>query len=298
MMSRFAVSAMVDFYKSYEPSVAWVVPAVLLRALAEPAFESAVKATDTLKICSGAPLSAAHKQECLLKWPGRLIEAYGQTETGIATTFDVSSAPPDKLGSVGRAISGCSIVIVGEDQRPLEAGAIGEVAVNTPDLIDDYHGHAQGDGSLFWRDADGRRFKLTGDLGRMDADGYLWLSGRTGETIISGGYNVYAVDIEAALSDHPAVLEVAVVAAPSRKWGETPVACVQLRDGAKVGAEELRQWANSRLGEVQRLAGVEMYAELPRGTLGKILKRQLREELSSRGDDYQQAQSSDRPLNG
>ena len=288
MMSKFSVAAMVGFYKSYKPCVAWIVPAVLLRTLADPAFENAVKATHTLKICSGAPLSAAQKQECLLKWPGRLIESYGQTETGIATTLDVNNAPADKLGSVGRAVRNCAIVIVGEDRRALEADAIGEVAVNTPDLMGDYHGRAQGDSKIFWHDSQGRRFKLTGDLGRLDADGYLWLSGRTGETIISGGYNVYAVDIEAALSDHPAVLEVAVVGAPSRKWGETPVACVQLRGGAKVDVEELRRWANARVGEVQRLAGVEVYAELPRGTLGKILKRQLREELASRGDDYQQ----------
>ena len=167
--------------------------------------------------------------------------------------------------------------------------------MNTPDLMGDYHGRAQGDSRIFWHDADGRRFKLTGDLGRLDVDGYLWLSGRAGETIISGGYNVYAVDIEAALSDHPAVLEVAVVGAPSRKWGETPVACVQLRDGAEADMEELKRWANARLGEVQRLAGVEVYAELPRGTLGKILKRQLREELASRGDDYQQPRSLDQP---
>jgi long-chain acyl-CoA synthetase len=291
MMSKFSVAAMVGFYEQRRPSVAWVVPAILLRVLADPAFEDAVKETQTLKICSGAPLSAAQKQECLLKWPGTLIESYGQTETGIATALVVNDAPPDKLGSVGRPIRNCEIVIMGEDRRALERGAIGEVALNTPDLMSDYHGRARGDSTIFWHDPQGRRYKLTGDLGRMDADGYLWLSGRAGETIISGGYNIYAVDIEAALSDHPAVLEVAVVGAPSRKWGETPVACVQLRERSEVDVEELRQWANARLGEVQRLAGVEVYAELPRGTLGKILKRQLREQLASRGDDYQPPRS-------
>jgi acyl-CoA synthetase (AMP-forming)/AMP-acid ligase II len=293
MMSKFSVTAMVGFYESYEPSVAWVVPAVLLRALADPAFESAVEATHTLKVCSGAPLNPAQKQECLLKWPGKFIEMYGQTETGIVTALEVNDAPPDKLGSVGRVLRNCVVAIVGEDRRPLEADAVGEVAAHTPDLMSDYHGRAQGDSRIFWHDCDGRRFKLTGDLGRLDAEGYLWLSGRAGDTIISGGYNVYAVDIEAALADHPAVLEVAVVGAPSRKWGETPVACVQLRDGAKVDADELRCWANARLGEIQRLAGVEVYAELPRGSMGKILKRQLREELASRGDDYQQARCRD-----
>jgi acyl-CoA synthetase (AMP-forming)/AMP-acid ligase II len=262
--------------------------------IADPAFEIAVEASDTLKVCTGAPLSAAQKQECLLKWPGRLIELYGQTETGIATTLDVSNTPPDKLGSVGRAVRNCAIAIVGEDNCALEAEAIGEVAAHTPDLMNEYHGLAHINTKAFWYDSQGQRYKLTGDLGRLDTDGYLWLSGRASDMIISGGYNVYAADIEAALSDHPAILEVAVVGAPSRKWGETPVACVQLREGAQVDIEALRQWANTKLGEVQRLAGIEVYAELPRGTMGKILKRQLRDELASRGDDYHPPQSPGR----
>jgi long-chain acyl-CoA synthetase len=291
IMSKFSVAALAGFYKSHEPSAAWIVPAVLMRAIADPTFESAVVATHTLKVCTGAPLSAAQKQECLSKWPGRLIELYGQTESGIATTLDVSNTPPDKLGSVGRAVRNCEIAIVGEDNCALGAEAIGEVAVHTPDLMSEYHGRAQINSEAFWHDSRGQRYKLTGDLGRLDTDGYLWLSGRAGDLIISGGYNVYAADIEAALSDHPAILEVAVVGAPSRKWGETPVACVQLREGAEVDVEALRQWANAKLGEVQRLAGIEVYTELPRGTMGKILKRQLRDELANRGDDYPQPQA-------
>jgi long-chain acyl-CoA synthetase len=295
MMSKFSVTTMTGFYKSHKPTAAWIVPAVLLRAIADPAFESAVEATHTLKVCTGAPLSAAQKQECLSKWPGRLLEAYGQSETGIVTLLDVNNTSTDKLGTVGRAVRDCTIVIVGEDNCALEADAIGEVAAHTPALMGEYHGQAHSSPKSFWYDSHGQRYKLTGDLGRLDPDGYLWLSGRASDMIISGGYNVYAVDIEAALSDHPAILEVAVVGAPSRKWGETPVACVQLRDGAKVDVEALRRWANDKLGEVQRLAGIEVYAELPRGTMGKILKRQLREELAGRGDDYQSPQSLVQP---
>jgi acyl-coenzyme A synthetase/AMP-(fatty) acid ligase len=290
MMSKFSVAALAGFYKSHQPTAAWVVPAVLLRAIADPLFEKAAAASQTLKVCTGAPLGAAQKQECLVKWPGRLIEMYGQTETGIATTLDASNTPTDKLGSVGRAVPNCTIAIVDEDNCALEAGAIGEVAIRTPDLMSDYHGGTHTNTRAFWHDSNGQRYKLTGDMGRLDTEGYLWLSGRAVDVIISGGYNVYAADIEAALADHPAVLEVAVVAAPSRKWGETPVACVQLREGAQADVEALLLWANARLGEVQRLAGIEVYAELPRGTMGKILKRHLRDELAKRGDDYRPSQ--------
>ena len=295
MMSKFSVPTMAGFYKSHQPSAAWIVPAVLVRAIADPTFEIAVEATNTLKVCAGAPLSVAQKQECLLKWPGRFIEAYGQSETGIVTVLDVDNTPTDKLGSVGRVAHDCTIAIVGEDNSALEADSIGEIAAHTPALMDEYHGQAHCNAKTFWYDSHGQRYKLTGDLGRLDPDGYLWLSGRASDLIISGGYNVYAVDIEAALSDHPAVLEVAVVGAPSRKWGETPVACVQLRDGAEVDVEVLRQWANAKLGEVQRVTGIEVYAELPRGTMGKILKRQLRQGIANRGDDYQQPQSQGPP---
>lgn len=294
LMSKFSVAALAGFYTSHEPTAAWIVPAVLLRAIADPAFEGAVRTSDTLKVCTGSPLSAAQKQECLLKWPGRLIELYGQTETGIATTLDVTAIPADKLGSVGRPVRNCAIAIVGEDGCALEADVVGEIAVHTPDLMGQYHGRSHTNSKTFWYDSRGQRYKLTGDLGRLDTDGYLWLSGRAGDMIISGGYNVYAADVEAVVSEHPAVLEVAVVGAPSRRWGETPVACVQLREGARVGPEALRQWVNARLGEVQRVAGVEVYAELPRGTMGKILKRQLRDDLASRGDDYPQSQSAGR----
>jgi len=109
----------------------------------------------------------------------------------------------DKLGSVGRAAHDCAIAVIGEDDRALEADAVGEVAAHTPALMNEYHGRAQSNTKTFWHDSLGQRYKLTGDLGRLDTDGYLWLSGRASDLIISGGYNVYAVDIEAALSEHP-----------------------------------------------------------------------------------------------
>ena len=94
---------------------------------------------------------------------------------------------------------------------------------------------------------------------------------------ISGGFNVYPSDLEAVLRQHPGVAEAAVFGVPSVQWGETPVACVVLRNGASATTAELRDWANARVGRTQRLADVRLAAELPRSAIGKVLKRELRE---------------------
>ncbi|MFQ3596234.1 MAG: 4-coumarate--CoA ligase, partial [Sphingomonadaceae bacterium] len=113
---------------------------------------------------------------------------------------------------------------------------------------------------------------------RFDADGFLELVGRAKDMIVSGGFNIYPVDLEAALALHPAVVEAAVVAAPSADWGEPPVAFVVTRD--PVAAEELRAFANARLGRTQRIAAVHLLDALPRSAIGKVLKRELRDRLT------------------
>ena len=130
-----------------------------------------------------------------------------------------------------------------------------------------------------WFDAQGKRFIRTGDVGRFDADGFLMLGDRKKDMIISGGFNVYPVDLEAVIRQHPQVAECAVVGVKSRLWGETPVAYVVLRESAKaLGQQEaLKMWVNERVGKVQRLAAVVELDALPRSEIGKVLKRELRE---------------------
>jgi len=130
-----------------------------------------------------------------------------------------------------------------------------------------------------WRDGAGNRFIRTGDVGRFDEDGFLILIDRRKDMIISGGFNIYPSDIEAALAERPEVAESAVVGAPSAEWGETPVAFVALKDGALLDAEELRAWVNARLGKTQRLSALRLVDALPRNAIGKVLKRELREKV-------------------
>jgi acyl-CoA synthetase (AMP-forming)/AMP-acid ligase II len=127
-----------------------------------------------------------------------------------------------------------------------------------------------------WFDPTGKRFIRTGDVGRFDADGFLTLHDRRKDMVISGGFNIYPSDLEAVLARHPDVAEAAVIAAPSAQWGETPVAFAVLRPGATVLADELRAWANGRLGKTQRLAALHAIDEMPRSHIGKLLKTELR----------------------
>jgi acyl-CoA synthetase (AMP-forming)/AMP-acid ligase II len=129
-----------------------------------------------------------------------------------------------------------------------------------------------------WLDEHGEPYIRTGDIGRFDEDGFLYILDRKKDMIVSGGANVFASDIEEVLLGHPDVLEAAVIAVPHPKWIETPLALVRTRPGGRSSAEELRDWVNERVAKIQRVSGVELRThEFPRNALGKLLKRELRE---------------------
>jgi acyl-CoA synthetase (AMP-forming)/AMP-acid ligase II len=144
-------------------------------------------------------------------------------------------------------------------------------------MMKGYYKQADKTRDLFWHDKDGRLFFKSGDMGRIDEDGFIVLLDRKKDMIISGGFNIYATDIEVLLLKHPDVMDVAVIGVPSEQWGESPLALCVHRPGAGTTMEQVREWANTRLSKTQRLAGVEFRDSLPRSTIGKIMKRELRE---------------------
>jgi acyl-CoA synthetase (AMP-forming)/AMP-acid ligase II len=124
-------------------------------------------------------------------------------------------------------------------------------------------------------EADGTVWQRTGDIGELDEDGFLTIVGRKKDMIISGGFNIYPIDIENVLATHTGIAEATVVGVPDERWGETPVAFVVLQDNGD--AAEILAWANERLGRMQRLSNVVTIDTLPRGDIGKVLKRVLRD---------------------
>lgn len=211
-------------------------------------------------------------------FPGaRRFECYGITEGFITLASPEDKALPGKERSVGRPMFGGEIVILDDDGNVLPAGSVGDIAGYGPALMKGYFRRPEFTSKMIWRDPAGRTFLRSGDLGQLDADGYLYISGRIKDMIKSGGINVYASDIEDAFMQHPDVVEVAAIGVPHPKWVETPLLLAIPREGATLTPEELLEWGNARLGKWQRVSRVEFRQEFPRATHDKVLKRALRD---------------------
>ncbi|WP_421999134.1 class I adenylate-forming enzyme family protein [Reyranella sp.] len=276
LMPRFDVVRFLEIAERERVTHAMLVPVQYQRILAHPDFARYDLGAFKAKLSTSAPLRAHIKADCLARWPGRLIEIYGLTEGGASCTLE-ANLHPDKLHTVGKPGLGSEIVVLDEAGRVLPQGEVGELAGRAQIMMKGYHGQDGKTRELFWHDAEGRLFFRSGDMGRIDEDGFVVLLDRKKDMIISGGFNVYAADLEVLLLEHPDVIDAAVIGIPSDEWGETPLGLCVLRPGAATTAEELRDWANGRLGKTQRLAAVEIRDSLPRSTIGKIMKRELRE---------------------
>jgi acyl-CoA synthetase (AMP-forming)/AMP-acid ligase II len=270
LMPRFDERRLFQHAEAERVTHTLLVPVMYQRLLDHPDFANTDLETFQVKACTGGPFAPALKQRLLERWPGRLVEIYGLTEGGATTLLD-AGAHPDKLGSVGRPAEGVEIRIVDSTGKELSVGETGEIAGRAPSMMSGYHKRPDLTEAISWHDERGQLYYRTGDLGCLDDDGFLTLKGRAKELIISGGLNIYPVDLERVMLEHPAVAEAAVIGVPSERWGESPLAVVVL------GAQELCQWANERLGRAHRLTGVRFRDSLPRNELGKVLKDQLRE---------------------
>jgi acyl-CoA synthetase (AMP-forming)/AMP-acid ligase II len=255
---------------------AMLVPVQYQRILAHPDFDRYDLASFKCKLSTSAPLRAAIKADAVKRWPGRLIEIYGLTEGGGSCTLEANLFP-DKLHTVGKPGLGAEIVVLDEQGRVLPQGEVGELAGRAQAMMKGYYKQTGKTKDLFWHDEDGRLFFKSGDMGRIDEDGFVVLLDRKKDMIISGGFNVYAADIEVLLLKHPGIVDVAVIGVPSDEWGESPMALCVRRPGATASEDQVREWANGQLAKTQRLVAVEFRESLPRSTIGKIMKRELRE---------------------
>ena len=275
LMRKFGATAYLDLAVSHGGTHTMLVPVQYQRILAEPDFETHDLSAFVVKQCTGAPLTAALKRAVIDRWPGRLLEIYGLTEGGCTCILDVAAAP-DKAHTVGKPAADNDIRVIDEAGNLLPAGQAGEVVGRSPAMMSRYFGNPAATEAFYWRDAEGTLFHRTGDIGAFDADGYLTLLDRKKDMIISGGFNIYASDLERTLLEHPDVEDVAVIAVPSAQWGETPLGLVVVRPQAAIDGATLLAWANARVGKLQRLSAVELRDTLPRSPAGKLLKPELR----------------------
>lgn len=277
LMRKFDAARYLALAQQHGATHTMLVPVQYQRLMACPDFDRTDLSRLQHKFCTSAPFSAALKAEVLRRWPGRLIEYYGMTEGGVRCELHCHDHPT-KLHTVGRPGEGADIRFIDEEGRELPAGEQGEIVGRSAGMMSGYYRLEGKTREAEWFDAEGRRYIRSGDVGRLDADGFIVLGDRKKDMIITGGFNVYPSDIEAVLCQHPQVAECAVVGVPSEQWGETPVAYVVARSGAQPIAEELREWLNTRVGKTQRVADLRLVERLPRSEIGKVLKRTLREQ--------------------
>lgn len=256
-----------------------MVPVQYQRLLEHEAFGQYDLSSLEAYMCCGSPLSVPMKKTIRERIPGNLIELYGLTE-GLVTILPPEDMP-EKMSSVGRPCPGQDIRIIDDPGNVLPADEPGEIVGLSRLVMSGYHNNPKETEAATWEDPAGRRWLRTGDIGRLDRDGFLYLVDRKKDMIISGGQNVYPADIESVLLTHERVREAAVIGVTSRKWGETPVAIVVVHPDSPFDQDEFTEWANSRLGKQQRLSATIVVDELPRNPNGKVLKRELRSQYES-----------------
>ena len=275
LLGKFDVLKFLETSQRHRVNHAMLVPVQYQRIMASPAFDAFDLSSYAVKFCTSAHFPKELKADVLRRWPGLLFEFYGMTEGGGSCTL-FANETPDKLHTVGKPGPDTDIRIIDEAGAEAPRGVVGEIVGRSTVMMSGYYGRPDATTAATWISSDGRRYIRHGDLGMFDEDGFLILMGRKKDLIISGGFNIYPADIEAALLDHPRIDDCAVIGVPSERWGETPFAYFVSSDPAPQ-SEEVVNWVNARLGKTQRLSGAEAIAGLPRSPIGKVLKRELQD---------------------
>lgn len=253
----------------------FLVPTILQRLTEAASFPTRDLSSLRSAIYGGAPIAPEKLAPAIARMGHALVHIYGMTEA----PWPIAALPPSehypggpKLGSIGRPTAVCEIELRDESGRVCGPDETGEIRIRGENVMDGY-----------WKDeAETRRalrdgWLRSGDLARRDRDGYYWIVDRIKDVIISGGFNVYAREVEAVLTAHEGVLEAAVIGEKHPDWGETVAAYVVTRAGAGPTEEELAQWCRERLSTYKRPRRIEQVPELPRNSSGKIAKSMLGE---------------------
>ncbi|NUU04628.1 acyl-CoA synthetase [Herbaspirillum robiniae] len=237
-------------------------------------------------IYAGAPMYRADQVFALKKLGKVLVQYYGLGEvTGNITFlppymhFDDDAHPQARVGTCGMPRTGMEIAILDDNGARLKAFETGEICVRGPAVFMGYHNNPDANAKAFKHD-----WFHTGDLGHVDRDGFLYITGRSSDMYISGGSNVYPREIEEALLTHPAVSEVAVLGVPDPKWGESGLAVIVCKSGQSADGEALLAHLEERIGKYKWPRRFVFWETMPKSGYGKIVKKQIKALLEEKGD--------------
>ena len=279
LMGKFDAARWLELAEANRITHTMLVPVQYQRLLRHADFDRHDLSAMEQKFCTSAPFSAELKAEALARFPGTLNEIYGMTEGGVVCML-MAHKFPDKLHTVGQPVAGHELIVLDENDQPLPPGEKGVLCGRSPTMMSGYRNQPEKTREMEWRDADGNLWLKTGDIGVVDADGFVSIVGRAKDMIISGGFNIYPADLEEALCEEPGVAEAAVVGVPSEAWGETPVGFVVAEAGVALDVDAVLASCNAKLGKTQRLSALHLIDEMPRSHIGKLLKTELRERLA------------------
>jgi long-chain acyl-CoA synthetase len=271
LLPRFTPAAVLTAIQRDRATIFEGVPTMFADLLSEPDLDRYDLSSLRIAISGGASIPAPVLDAFEQRFGLIILEGYGMTETASTITFNLS-ADQRRPYSVGKPIWGTQTQVWGDDHRPLPPGRehVGEIVTRGAHVMKGYLDHPEATADVFTRD-----WLHTGDLGYFDEDGFLFIVSRKKELIIRGGYNVYPSEIENVLHGHPAVAEAAVVGIPDARLGEEVMAVIIRRPAMSLGEPELVAYCRQRLAAYKCPRVYQFRSELPKNSLGKVLKDEL-----------------------
>ncbi|MDB6001733.1 MAG: fatty-acid--CoA ligase [Rhizobacter sp.] len=273
VMKKFDPASFIGLAEREQASSTFLVPTMLAMVLEEPSLADAKLALG--RIAYGAsPIAPSLLSRAEARFGRVFAQTYGQAESPMVITC-LKPEDHDRIGSCGRPFTTVEVAVFDDDDQPLPAGGVGEIVCRGTQLMSHYWGRPEATAKAFRNG-----WLHTGDVGRMDEDGFFYILDRKNDMLISGGYNVYPREVEDVLAAYEGVIEAAVVGLPDEKWGDRIHAVVTAREG--LDTQLLLAFAAERLANFKRPKAIEVWPELPKSGANKILRREVRDTLVAR----------------
>ncbi len=281
IMREFDPTKVLDFMDAHKISKIFMVPAAMQIVVNQPRAKDVDFSRLKYMMYGASPIPLALLRQCMDVFQCGFVQMYGMTETsGTIVALPPEDHDPEgneRMRSAGKALTGVELAILDENGAPLPPRAVGEIATRSAANMTGYWNLPDATAATLSDDG----WLRTGDAGYLDEDGFVYIHDRVKDMIITGGENVYPAEVENALYEHADIADVAVIGVPDAKWGEAVKACIVLKPGAKLTADDVIAHAKAHIASYKCPKSVDFLDALPRNPSGKILRRALRDQYKA-----------------